>query len=90
MRITILTAGTRGDTQPYVALGAGLLQAGYQVRLAAGKNYESFVKQYGLEFYPFSADFANMMDSPQARRSSIQKIQSRCSWLSRRRPSQST
>ncbi len=65
-KITILTAGTRGDTQPYVALGDGLQQAGYQVRLAAGANFEAFVKQYGLEFYSIGADFSQMMNSPQA------------------------
>ncbi|MEI6043091.1 MAG: glycosyltransferase [Chloroflexota bacterium] len=66
MRITILTAGTRGDTQPYVALGAGLQQAGYQVRLVAGKNFESFVTQYGLEFFPLHLDFSAMMNSEEA------------------------
>jgi UDP:flavonoid glycosyltransferase YjiC (YdhE family) len=31
MRITVLTLGTRGDVQPYVALGLGLQRAGHQV-----------------------------------------------------------
>jgi sterol 3beta-glucosyltransferase len=66
MKIALLTAGTRGDTQPYVALGIGLQQAGYQVRLAAGKNFKSFITQYGLEFFPLRADFAEMMNSEQA------------------------
>ena len=29
MRITILTVGTRGDVQPYIALGLGLQAAGH-------------------------------------------------------------
>jgi hypothetical protein len=33
--ITILNGGTRGDTQPYVALGVAPKKAGYRVRLAA-------------------------------------------------------
>lgn len=33
MRITICTFGSRGDTQPYAALG--LQQAGHQVALVA-------------------------------------------------------
>jgi len=66
MKITILTAGTRGDTQPYVALGAGLQNARHQVRLAAGENYKSFITQYGLDFFPIGADFSAMMNSPQA------------------------
>jgi len=56
MKITILTTGTRGDTQPYIALGMELKKAGNTVRVAAFQNYESFVKQYGLEFYPIKGD----------------------------------
>lgn len=29
MQITILTAGSRGDSQPLIVLGMGLQQAGY-------------------------------------------------------------
>jgi sterol 3beta-glucosyltransferase len=31
MRITMLTTGSRGDVQPYIALAAGLQRAGHQV-----------------------------------------------------------
>ena len=34
MRIAIQTLGTRGDVQPYVALGLGLRRAGHDVVLA--------------------------------------------------------
>jgi sterol 3beta-glucosyltransferase len=34
MNITILTVGSRGDVQPYLALAGGLRRAGYQVRVA--------------------------------------------------------
>ena len=66
MRITLLTAGTRGDVQPYVALGAGLRRAGYQVRVAAGEDFASFVTQFGLEYFPIRANFAAMVRSEQA------------------------
>ena len=35
MRITIFALGTRGDVQPYIALGLGLQAAGHQVKLAS-------------------------------------------------------
>jgi sterol 3beta-glucosyltransferase len=35
VRITLLTYGSRGDVEPFVALGAGLMKAGHEVRLAA-------------------------------------------------------
>lgn len=56
MRITILTFGSRGDVQPYLALGLGLQAAGHQVRLAAHAPYEAFVRGYGLDFAPVAGD----------------------------------
>ncbi len=61
--ITILTAGTRGDTQPYIALGVALKNAGHAVRVAAFQTYEAFVKQYGLEFYPIKGDIVGVAAS---------------------------
>ena len=34
----ILTVGSRGDVQPFVALGAGLREAGHRVALAEAKG----------------------------------------------------
>ena len=56
MRITITAAGSRGDVQPYVALGLGLKEAGHEVTLAAPAIFEGLVRGYGLAFYPISLD----------------------------------
>ena len=56
MRITLLAHGSRGDVQPYVALGAGLRQAGHTVRLAAPEMFRTFVEEHGLEFAPLAGD----------------------------------
>ncbi len=56
MKITILTAGTRGDTQPYIALGLALQKAGHSVRLATFGNFKTLVEGSGLEFYPVRGD----------------------------------
>lgn len=64
MNITIFTIGSRGDTQPYVALGRGLQQAGHTVRLATYGFYESFLAEYGLEIAPLSGDPREVMASP--------------------------
>ena len=56
MKIAILAAGSRGDTQPYIALGAALKKAGCEVRLASFKNFESLITSYGLEFAPIHGD----------------------------------
>jgi sterol 3beta-glucosyltransferase len=50
LRITILTIGSRGDVQPYIALGLGLQRAGHEVTLATHEPFASFVQRYGLRF----------------------------------------
>ena len=50
MHLTLLTIGSRGDVQPYVALGVGLKAAGHTVRLATHAIWADFATQYGLEF----------------------------------------
>jgi len=56
VRITIIGVGSRGDVQPYVALGCGLQAAGHQVRLATHEEFRSFVGNHGLEFFLLEGD----------------------------------
>lgn len=56
MNVTLLTMGSRGDVQPYVALARGLRRAGHQVRLATHASFESFVRSQGLDFAPLAGD----------------------------------
>ena len=56
MNITVNTFGTRGDIQPYIALSLGLQQSGHSVRVVTHQIFESFVKEYGLDFYPLDLD----------------------------------
>lgn len=50
MNISILASGTRGDVQPYIALGAGLKQAGHSIRVLTSDDFEGLVTGAGLEF----------------------------------------
>lgn len=56
MKLTIVTLGTRGDVQPFVALGCGLQKAGFSVKIATHANHEAFIRQYGLDFAPLPGD----------------------------------
>jgi UDP:flavonoid glycosyltransferase YjiC (YdhE family) len=67
MRITILTAGSLGDIQPYVALGLGLKEAGHEIRLAANAPFQEFVESRGLEFYPIRGDLGELMETKEGR-----------------------
>lgn len=48
--ITMIAAGSRGDVQPYVALGTGLRAAGHTVRIVTSDDFQTLVTTYGLEF----------------------------------------
>jgi len=50
MRITLLALGSRGDVQPYVALGNGLKDAGHTVRILTSSDFQELVTSYGLTF----------------------------------------
>lgn len=50
MNILILTIGSRGDVQPFVALGRGLQAAGHTVTLCTASTYESFVTSSALHY----------------------------------------
>jgi sterol 3beta-glucosyltransferase len=56
VRVTITTGGSRGEVQPYVALGLGLRAAGHEVRISAQAGYQQFVHDRGLGFHPISGD----------------------------------
>jgi len=68
MKITIFAAGSRGDIQPCVALGRGLQQAGYQVRLAAPENFAGFIQKYDVDFFPLHGDVQQIMASDTGRK----------------------
>ncbi len=44
MRLTILTVGSCGDVQLYIALGLGLQAAGHPVKLATFAIFEEFIR----------------------------------------------
>lgn len=50
MRISVVASGSRGDVQPYIALGKGLKDAGYRVRIVTSDDFESLVTGAGLDF----------------------------------------
>ena len=50
-RLTIIALGSRGDVQPFVALGLGLQAAGYSVKIAAAADYAPLVGEHGLAFH---------------------------------------
>lgn len=56
MKLTLIAIGSRGDVQPIVALGRGLLDAGYGVQMVTMASFEPMVRGQGLDFFPVAGD----------------------------------
>jgi UDP:flavonoid glycosyltransferase YjiC (YdhE family) len=56
MNITILTYGSRGDVQPFLALALGLQKAGHTVKLVAPHRFADFVSKRDISFFPLAGD----------------------------------
>ncbi|TQN28724.1 sterol 3beta-glucosyltransferase [Haloactinospora alba] len=65
MRVLLLTHGTRGDVQPFVALAKGLLAAGHEPRLGAPAALGPFVERCGVRFMPLDDGPNRMLDDPE-------------------------
>ncbi|HEU4325317.1 MAG TPA: glycosyltransferase [Roseiflexaceae bacterium] len=73
MRILILTLGTRGDVQPYVALGMGLRAAGYDVTLMTETGFAGFVEERGLRFAPLRSELLSLLQTPEGKAAAVGK-----------------
>lgn len=61
LNVVIHVVGSRGDVQPFVALGRALQKQGHRVRLATHFVFRDFVKDNGLEFFNIGGDPAELM-----------------------------
>ncbi|KAJ6630253.1 glycosyltransferase family 1 protein [Mycena sp. CBHHK59/15] len=61
MNIVIMIVGSRGDVQPYVALGKLLLADGHRVRIASHETFRTFVNEAGLEFFNIGGNPQDLM-----------------------------
>ena len=59
--ITLLTSGTRGDVIPYIALGKGLAEAGYNVRVAAPRGFANLVQHHHIPFASFDGNPTDLL-----------------------------
>lgn len=66
MKVLIMTLGTRGDVQPFIALARGLLVAGHEVVLAGPQRFAGFVAGHGVPFAGVDDGPMRLMDDPAA------------------------
>ena len=63
MKVLMLTLGTRGDVQPFVALALELGKAGHEAVLAAPGMFEAFVTGHGVAFAHLDDGPMRLMDT---------------------------
>jgi UDP:flavonoid glycosyltransferase YjiC (YdhE family) len=61
LNIVIQIVGSRGDVQPFIALGTALKNDGHRIRIATHDVFADFVRGSGLEFFPIGGDPAQLM-----------------------------
>ncbi|MET7338003.1 glycosyltransferase [Nonomuraea sp. NPDC005650] len=67
MKVLILTHGTRGDVQPYVALAYALRRAGHEAVLGAPAAMASLAEPFGLPFVALDDGPNRLIDDPEIR-----------------------
>ncbi|KAI1752674.1 hypothetical protein F4782DRAFT_499652 [Xylaria castorea] len=62
LNVVIQIVGSRGDVQPFIALGQVLKNTyGHRVRVATHSTFQKFVEENGLEFFSIGGDPAELM-----------------------------
>ncbi|GAB4399344.1 MAG: glycosyltransferase [Anaerolineales bacterium] len=56
MKVTLLTYGSRGDVQPFLALAVRLQQANHTPTLATPPRFANLIQPFGVKFVPLAGD----------------------------------
>ncbi len=80
MKIFILTVGTRGDVQPYVALGKGLQAAGHAVTICTSVTFKPFIEAHGLHYVYMNDEIIRFIDS-EAGRKAMAEADNLLTWI---------
>ena len=66
MKYGIITTGSRGDVQPFIALALALMEKGHEVTIVAPENFKEFVEGFGVPCLPVTGDTERIINSPEA------------------------
>jgi sterol 3beta-glucosyltransferase len=66
MKYGIISTGSRGDVQPFIALALALKERGHTVTLVTNENFRSFVEGFDIDYLPIAGDTEKIINSPEA------------------------
>ncbi len=64
MKILLISVGTRGDMEPFLAIGAILRDKDHQVVCAFPEQFRYLAEETGLKFSSLGSKFIELLDSP--------------------------
>ncbi len=62
-RIRLISVGSRGDLQPYLAILLELQRRGHQVTLIGSVNFQAVAEAHAVPFLPLPGDFTTLLNS---------------------------
>ncbi|MGD9900762.1 MAG: glycosyltransferase, partial [Calditrichaceae bacterium] len=63
MKIILISVGTRGDMEPFMAIGEILKEKGHRVICAFPEQFRNLAQDSALEFASLGTKFIKMLDS---------------------------
>lgn len=63
MRILLLSIGTRGDVQPFLALGRSLQEAGHEAAICTSERFRTAAAELGLKHHFLTDGLLELLDS---------------------------
>lgn len=67
MKIVLVTIGSRGDVQPFIALARGLRRAGFEVTLGAPPDFAGLAQAYDAPFRPIGSGMQALLQETQVK-----------------------
>lgn len=67
-KILLVSLGSRGDMEPFLAKGAELQKSGHKIAFCFPSQFESLAKEVSPIFFPMTEQFLALMDDPQVKK----------------------
>lgn len=67
-RILLMSLGSRGDMEPFLALGQTLIKNGHQVGFCMPEQFQSLAQTVASDFYPQDKSFLDLVHGPDIRK----------------------
>ncbi|MEM9337457.1 MAG: glycosyltransferase [Bacteroidota bacterium] len=67
MNVLLISIGTRGDMEPFLAIGSILMRRGHKVSVAFPEQFKKLADDTGIPFYSLGPEFIELLDSDDGR-----------------------